>query len=113
MVLLVVDTQKGCINERLYSFETVRRNIKLLIMTARENNVEVVYVQHNDGPGTELDKTSDNYEIYEGFAPRNGEKCFEKNVNSAFHPTMITPILIRKQLTDILTNSCGESVMQR
>ena len=56
MVLLVVDTQKGCFNENLYSFETVKKNIKELIAAARENNVEVIYVQHDDGPGKDLDK---------------------------------------------------------
>ena len=64
MILLVVDTQKGCFDERLYAFETVRKNIKELIAVARENGVEVVYVQHDDGPGTDLDKSSENYEIY-------------------------------------------------
>ena len=86
MILLVVDTQKGCFDERLYSFETVRKNIKQLITTARENNVEVVYVQHDDGPGTDLDKATEKYEVYDDFAPRDDEKRFEKNVNSAFHP---------------------------
>ena len=62
MILLVVDTQKGCFDERLYSFETVRKNIKQLITIARENQVEVVYVQHDDGPGTDLDKSANNYE---------------------------------------------------
>lgn len=47
MVLLVVDTQKGCFNENLYSFETVKKNIKDLIAAARENNIEVMYVQHD------------------------------------------------------------------
>lgn len=28
MILLAVDTQKGCFNEKLYSFETVKNNIK-------------------------------------------------------------------------------------
>ena len=86
MILLVVDTQKGCFDERLYAFETVRDNIKRLITVARENHVEVIYVQHDDGPGTELDKTADNYDIYEEFSPREDEKRFEKKVNSAFHP---------------------------
>ncbi|MBQ2176277.1 MAG: isochorismatase family protein, partial [Alphaproteobacteria bacterium] len=86
MILLVVDTQKGCFNENLYAFETVRKNIKLLIDTARENNVEVAYVQHDDGPGSDLEKSTDNYEVYEDFAPRENERRFEKNVNSAFHP---------------------------
>ena len=35
MILLVVDTQKGCFDERLYAFETVRNNIKQLITIAR------------------------------------------------------------------------------
>ena len=48
MILLVVDTQKGCFNENLYLFETIKKNIKQLISLARENNVEVVYVQHDD-----------------------------------------------------------------
>ena len=43
MILLVVDTQKGCFDERLYAFETVRNNIKQLIAIARENNVEVFH----------------------------------------------------------------------
>lgn len=104
MILLVVDTQKGCFDKRLYAFETIRDNIKRLIAVARENNVEVVYVQHDDGLGTELDKTADNYEIYEEFAPRDGEKRFEKNVNSAFHPmTGLTEYLRSKGETDIIT----------
>lgn len=104
MILLVVDTQKGCFNENLYAFETVRDNIKRLITLARENNVEVVYVQHDDGPGTDLDRSADNYEIYEEFAPREGEMRFEKNVNSAFHPmTGLTEYLQCKGEKDIMT----------
>lgn len=103
MILLVVDTQKGCFNENLYLFETIKKNIIQLITLARENNVEVVYVQHDDGPGTDLDKSADNYEIYEEFAPRDGEKRFEKNVNSAFHPmTGLTEYLQSKGEKDII-----------
>ena len=63
MTFLVVDTQKGCFDERLYSFETVRKNIKQLITVSRENNIEIIYIQHDDGPGTDLDKSTDNYVI--------------------------------------------------
>ena len=44
MVLLVVDTQKGIVDERLYAFEKFVSNIKELIRTAREQGIEVVYV---------------------------------------------------------------------
>ena len=103
MILLVVDTQKGCFDERLYAFETVRKNIKELITVARENGVEVAYVQHDDGPGTDLDKATENYEIYEEFAPRADERRFEKNVNSAFHPmTGLTEYLQSRGEKDVM-----------
>lgn len=103
MVLLVVDTQKGCFDERLYAFETVRENIRKLIAAARENGAEVVYVQHDDGPGTDLDKATENYEIYEEFAPRADERRFEKNVNSAFHPmTGLTEYLQSRGEKDVM-----------
>ena len=51
MVLLVVDIQKGIVDERLYAFETFVSNIKELIRPAREQGIEVVYVQHAHGQG--------------------------------------------------------------
>ena len=36
MVLLVVDTQKGIVDERLYAFKKFVSNIRELIRTARE-----------------------------------------------------------------------------
>ena len=84
MVLLVVDTQKGIVDERLYAFETFVSNIKKLIQTAREQGIEVVYVQHDDGPGTGFSIGDDEFEVYSGFAPLLTEKRFVKTVCSAF-----------------------------
>ena len=104
MILLVVDTQRGCFNEKLYAFETVKENIKRLIAEARKNGVEVCYVQHDDGPGADLDKETPNYEIFDDFAPLPDEKRFEKNVNSAFHPmTGLSEYLKSKNEMEIIT----------
>ena len=43
MVLLVIDTQKGITDDRLYEFDKMRANIKELIALARENGKEVIY----------------------------------------------------------------------
>ena len=84
MVLLVVDTQKGIVDERLYAFEKFVSNIRKLIRTAREQGIEVVYVQHDDGPGTGFSIGDDEFEVYSEFAPLPTERRFVKTVCSAF-----------------------------
>ncbi len=69
MVLLIVDTQKLITNERLYKFDELVTNIRILIHTARRNGIEVIYIRHDDGEGEPLTKGTDGFEIYEAFAP--------------------------------------------
>lgn len=87
MVLLVVDTQKAITNSDLYQFELFEANVKKLIHKARQNNIEVIFVRHDDGVGNELTKGNEGFEIYEGFQPMDDEVVFDKNVNSSFKDT--------------------------
>ena len=87
MVLLVVDTQKAITNADLYNFDVFENSVKRLIAAARENGVEVIYIRHDDGAGTELTRGADGFEIHEGFEPEQGELIFDKTVNSAFKET--------------------------
>ena len=88
MVLLVIDTQKGITDDRLYEFEKVTKNIKELITLARANHKKVIFVQHDDGPGTGFSVGDEEFEIYDEFAPQEGEPTFIKTVNSALHPSV-------------------------
>ena len=54
MVLLVVDTQKAITNSGLYQFELFETNVKELIYKAHQNDIEVIFVRHDDGVGNEL-----------------------------------------------------------
>ena len=96
MVLLVVDTQKVIINSELYQFELFVNNVKELIHTARKNEIEVLFVRHDDGVGNELTKGNDGFEIYEEFQPVDDEIVFDKNVNSSFNNTGLLEYLRRK-----------------
>lgn len=87
MVLLVVDTQKLITNDELYMFNRFVENVSELIKAARENSVEVIFVRHDDGKGNALSKGTDGFEIYDGFKPSDGEKIFDKTVNSPFRQT--------------------------
>lgn len=104
MVLLVIDVQKGIMNERLYAFERVRDNILLLIDRAREKGAEVIFVRHDDGEGSGFSKGDDAFEIYEGCCPRENEKIFGKRVNSPFHhSTELLEYLKSKGENEIMT----------
>ena len=89
MVLLVVDAQNGIVDERLYEFRKFVGNIKKLIGAAREQGIEVIYVQHDDGPGT-------------GFS----EKRFIKSVCSSFKKESgLLEYLTAKEEKDVMI--CG------
>ena len=84
MILLVVDVQKGITNDRLYAYESFIGNITRLIDKARSNNVEVIYVQHDDGSGSGFSIGDEAFEIADQVAPNNDEKIYVKTINSCF-----------------------------
>lgn len=93
MVLLVIDTQELITNDKLYMFDRFVENIKSLTAAARKNFVEVIFVRHDDGEGKELRKGAKGYGIYSEFKPLDGEKIFDKTVNSPFRGTGLTEYL--------------------
>ena len=103
-VLLVVDTQKGITNDKLFGFEKLTEGITTLIDEARKSGVEVVFVRHDDGPGTGFSVGDEAFEIYEGFAPKEGEKIFDKSVNSSFNEsTGLLKYLNMKGIKKVIT----------
>lgn len=102
MVLLVIDTQKLITTNGLYNFEVFEKRVKELIRCARQNNVEVIYVRHDDGSGEALTKGAEGFDIYDGFAPMVGERVYDKTVNSPFKETGLLEYLKEKGADTIL-----------
>lgn len=102
MVLLVVDTQKLITNSSLYNFALFVRNVEYLIKQARNNNIEVIYIRHDDGEGHELTRGTDGFEIYDKFLPTNEERIFDKKVNSSFKETGLLEYLNAKGEQNII-----------
>lgn len=102
MALLVVDVQNALINEQPYNEQRVMENIKKLISTARNNNKEVVYVRHDGGKGTEFEKDTYGWQIYNEISPNSNEVIFEKQYNSAFHKTNLKEYLDSKNIDTII-----------
>lgn len=84
MKLLVIDIQKGITDTRLYNFESFIDNTTRIIGAARANQVEVIYFQHDDGPGTGFSIGDEDFEIANQVTPMDGEKIFIKDINSCF-----------------------------
>ena len=84
MILLVVDMQKCLVDEELYAYDTFMERTVRLIDAARKNHVEVVYVQHDAGPGSGLTAGDSGFEIADQVRPEPGEKVFVKTINSCF-----------------------------
>ena len=84
MKLLVIDIQKGITDSRLYNYESFIDNTKRIIDAARVNLIEVIYFQHDDGPGTGFSIGDEDFEIANQVKPIDGEKIFVKDINSCF-----------------------------
>ena len=84
MKLLVRDIQKGITDNRLYNFESFIDNTKRIIDAARANQIEVIYFQHDDGPGTGFSIGDEDFEIANQVTPMDEEKVFVKDINSCF-----------------------------
>ena len=82
MILLVVDMQKCLVDEELYDYDSFVEKTVKLIDAARKNRVEVIYVQHDAGPGSGLSAGDDGFEIADQVSPEEGEKVFVKTINS-------------------------------
>ena len=103
MKLIVMDMQKGILeDEELYRRESVLENTAKLIAAARENGVEVIYVQHDDGPDSGMTAGDEAFEIAEEVAPREGEKRFVKEEGSCF---------TNKAFADYLEQSGDDTLM--
>ena len=84
MILLVVDMQKGIVDEELYDYENFMNRTVTLIDAARKNNVEVIFVQHDAGEDSGLSVGDEDFEIIDEISPKEGEKVFVKKINSCF-----------------------------
>lgn len=51
MVVLVVDVQKGMIDEHPFNVERVITSIRAIIEMARQHHLEIIYVRHDGGRG--------------------------------------------------------------
>jgi nicotinamidase-related amidase len=87
--LLVVDVQKGVV-AGAHDRETVVANVGSLVDKARDAQVPVVWVQHND---EDLARGSDDWRIIPELAPGDDEPLVEKSYGDSFEDTTLENVL--------------------
>ncbi len=111
MIVLSIDIQKGITDNRLYACESFIKNVTRIISVARQNNIEVIHVKHDDGPGSGFSDGDEAFEIDDRVAPHPGEKVFVKTINSCFGNRELTEYLKDKEegtlvIVGLMTNFC-------
>lgn len=104
-VLIVIDVQKGLVNEHPYRENELIEIIQRLLEASRKNNVPVIYIQHEENEEGGLVHGSDAWQIAQPVAPQPGEKIFEKQFNSAFRKTGLHEYLQSIEAKNIIL--CG------
>jgi nicotinamidase-related amidase len=87
--LLVVDVQNGVVNAAHQRDEVVT-NVGLLVEKARQEQVPVVWVQHDD---EDLPKGSETWQIVPELTPGEAEPVVEKNYGDSFEDTTLETVL--------------------
>lgn len=87
--LLVVDVQNGVV-VGAHARDQVVANIGSLVAKARQQDVPVVWVQHNDAG---LERGSDDWRIVPELAPGADEPLVEKRYGDSFEETSLETVL--------------------
>ncbi|MBP5757029.1 MAG: isochorismatase family protein, partial [Spirochaetales bacterium] len=118
MVLLVVDAQKALTeDDELFDAESFITRIARLIDVARKSGAEVIYVQHDAGPGSGFSEGDPDFEIDCRVAPVKGEKVFIKTINSCFGNRDFTSYMNsledkRIMIVGLQTNFCIDATVK-
>ncbi len=102
LLLLVVDVQNAMFIEPPYDQEVLISHIQNLIAHCRNSGIEVAYVRHDDGIGTEFERDTHFWQIYDAVAPAEGERIFDKKYNSAFVKTALKEYLTDREIKKLI-----------
>jgi len=115
--LVVIDAQIGVVGEA-YHHDEVLDNINLLLDRARTSGTPVIYVQHNDPKGGELEPGTPKWPIHPAIAPRDGEPVVQKESPDSFHETRLQAELEARGIKRLVitggqTQYCVDTTVRR
>ncbi len=104
--LLVIDMQKAIFDYHPFAATSVVGTVNQLIAAARYAGVEVIFVQHGEGPGSDMEQGTRGWEIIDEIVPNAGERIFQKSVPSAFEDTGLKAYLDDRGVNSLILTGC-------
>ncbi|MGL5649855.1 MAG: isochorismatase family protein, partial [Clostridium sp.] len=103
VAMLIIDVQNLLVDNKPFDIEIVLENIKSLVSKCRENNVEVIYVQHEDlEEDGELKIGSYEWGIHKSVESKENETVISKNFNSSFRRTKLKEYLDKQGINTLI-----------
>ena len=112
--VLVIDVQQASFRgrggarnaEAEQALDGVVQRIARLLSGARAHAVPVVYVQHDGGPGSRLERGTAGWTIRSEIAPLPGEPVIEKHACDSFFQTTLDDVLRAMGVTSLIVVGC-------
>ncbi len=101
MALIVIDVQECLINDDTYEKDEFIQRLKVLLHTARKEQVPVLYVRHNETEGEMMTGTF-GHQIYHEVMPEETECIVDKWYNSIFKNTGLREHLKEAGVEDLM-----------
>jgi nicotinamidase-related amidase len=103
--LVIIDTQVGLI-EPAFRGKEVLHNINILLASARANGTAVIYIQHDEPKGRDLEVNTPHWEIHPSIAPREGEPVVHKRASDSFYDTSFQKELEARGIKHLVVAGC-------
>lgn len=101
---LVVDTQVNMFNEEMTVFqgERILETIAALLARARAQDVTVIYLRNDGGPGEPDERGTHGWEIHQSVAPLASEFVIDKSSPDGFESTTLKDELEKRGIEQIV-----------
>lgn len=115
--LLVIDLQQDLVEEG-YRIETVLATVTALLQRARQADVPVIYLRHEEGEGRgPLVPGTAAWQIHAAVAPQEGEIVLDKRASDSFYNTRLDDVLrqrgvTRVVVTGMVTEQCVDTTVR-
>lgn len=88
--LLIIDAQVDMFEPNpVYDSKRVLTTLETLLAHARQANLPVIFVQHNEGPGEPFEPETPGWYIHPALTPAEGECVVQKTTPDSFSQTLL------------------------